>query len=225
MSQAEVIVVDNGSTDGTREYLKTENIPSILLDTNKGVAAARNIGIQKATGTYIMLLDDDAWIENIDMQEIQTYFRAHTDTALLAPKILYPNKKVQESVRSFPTVTSLLWRGSRLYKLFPHVSWYTKYVHNDITSIHEIDWAIGACLVFPKSVYASTGSFDEGYFFGYEDTDFCYRLKKQGYKNMFWPTTTIIHEYARISSSPFSILFWKHIYSILRFYTKRTAAQ
>lgn len=220
LPQAQILVVDNGSSDGTKEYLNTQQATLISLNENKGVAAARNIGIQQATKEYIILLDDDAFIQNIDIQNIQEYFEKNPKTAVLAPLILYPNLKTQESIRSFPTIPSLLWRGLGLYKLFPNVPWYTKYIQNDAKSIHPIDWAIGACLIIPKNMFNTLGNFDEKYFFGYEDTDFCYTAKQKGYTNIFWPTTTIIHDYARTSASPLSASFYKHLYSMCRFLWK-----
>jgi GT2 family glycosyltransferase len=216
---ASLIVVDNGSTDGTEEYLKSlRGIENIRLESNAGVAKARNIGIRKAQGKYIMFLDDDAWIDELDIKAIMDFFAQHPDTGMIAPRILYPDGRIQESVRAFPTMRAIIWRGSGLYKLMPNASFYKRYISFDGESIHQIDWAIGACQVIRRAVFDDIGLLDEHYHFGYEDADMCRRLKKSRYKVIYWPNAAIYHEYSRESAEIFSAHFFSHSYSVIRFF-------
>ena len=145
LPEAEMVVVDNGSVDGTVEFLKKDiNIKARFLEANIGVAAARNVGIKIASRMFVMFLDDDAWIEQLPIDEILNYFRNNRKVGIVGPRILYPNGSIQESARSFPTIMALMWRGLLLYKIFPNTSWYKKYVKNDNGSIHEIDWVISS---------------------------------------------------------------------------------
>jgi len=222
LPESEIIVVDNGSSDGTVEYLENhKNIKPVFLSVNKGVAGARNVGIKLCLRDFIMFLDDDAWIDDLDFSKIERYFQANPVVGLIAPKILYPDGRLQESIRSFPSIFALIWRGFLLYKLFPDFYWYRKYVlHND-KIIHEIDWAIGACQIMRKQIFGSVGLLDERYFFGYEDVDFCYKLKAKGYCNLYWPEAVIFHEYTRNSAKGISIHLFRHLLSIFRFFYKK----
>lgn len=219
MTGAEVIVVDNGSSDGTEAYLA--HLPGIIgvrLHENSGVAKARNIGAAKAVGEFLMFLDDDAWIGSLDFEEIKKYFAQHPEVALIAPRILYPDGRVQESVRTFPTWPALFWRGSGLYKLLPNVRFYRRYVSFESTILHEADWVIGACQIIRRSAFIKSGKLDERYFFGYEDAEFCRRLKHDGWRIMYWPEAVIYHEYARTSSKALNRRLFDHICSIGRFF-------
>ncbi len=221
LNGCQIIVVDNGSNDGTGDYLKARrNIESVILPTNLGVAGARNIGIKKASKDYLMFLDDDAWIDRLDLVAIESYFQNNPNVCIIAPRILNPNGTIQESMRSFPTFAALFWRGTKLYKLFPNVSWYRKYIVQDLSTIKEVDWAIGACQIIRRRLFDKLGPLDEKYFFGYEDTDFCYRAKQVGYSTVFWPDSIVYHDYARISSKGLNKQLFRHCISIGRFFLK-----
>ena len=223
LPQAEIIVVDNGSMDGTVAYLKSASrIIPVTLPYNHGVAGARNVGIKKVSTEFVMFLDDDAWLDHFDWHKVRVHLDVHPRIGVIAPRLLYPNGTVQESVRSFPTVAALIWRGLRLYKLFPNVSWYLNYIRRESTEITEVDWAIGACQIIRRSLFESdhVGLLDENYFFGYEDADFCRRAKKCGYSSVFWPDATIFHEYARTSARGINISLLRHLKSICRYFYK-----
>jgi N-acetylglucosaminyl-diphospho-decaprenol L-rhamnosyltransferase len=204
-----------------KEKLPGAEVIVIELTERTGVAVARNRGIKKATKSLVMLLDDDAWVDNLPIEEIASYFNEHPDIGIIAPQILYPDGRIQESHRSFPTLAGLFWRGSGLYKIAPEVPWYKSYVNAPPQPRGEIDWAIGACLIIRRRVLEKLSYLDEKYFFGYEDADLCLRAKQIGYKTFFWESATIYHDYARSSAKVLSRLFWSHLYSIGRFYFKR----
>jgi len=223
LSAAEIIVVDNASTDGTSAHISSvPNLTVVRLDENVGVAKARNKGIEKSDRAFVMFLDDDAWIEQLDFGKIKDYFESDPKVGVIAPCLLYPNGKVQESVRSFPTIAVLFWRGSGLYEILPNVSFYKKYIDFDPSTVQIVDWTIGACQIIRADLFKAVGVLDEKYFFGYEDADFCYRLKKAGYKIVFWPQATVFHEYARSSAKKIGKPTLHHIASIFRFFYKRS---
>lgn len=223
LSEAEIIVVDNGSNDGTVKYFKNNHgIKLIALDSNIGVAGGRNAGLERCSSSFTVFIDDDAWIENLDFTKVREYFISHPDVGIIAPRILYPNGDLQESIRSFPTLSALLWRGTGLYKLFPNVSWYRRYINNNTSNIHSVDWAIGACLIIRRELIDSIGHFDKRFSLVYDDVDYCYRARKADYLTVYWPDACIYHEYTRISSKGFNIDLWRHIKSIIRFFLKKT---
>ena len=80
LSEAEMIVVDNGSDDGTVEYLNSrQDIKLIALDSNEGVAGGRNAGLEQCSSHFIMFIDDDAWVRDMNFIKIRRYFISHTD--------------------------------------------------------------------------------------------------------------------------------------------------
>jgi len=221
MPFAQVIVVDNGSNDGTVEYLKKRSdITSLFLPKNIGVAAGRNAGIERTTGDFVMFLDDDAWIGELNMTHIVDYFSLKPKVALVAPRILYPDGRLQESIRRFPTLSFILRRGLVSFHLLRSTKGYEKHLEHDTTRMHLIDWAIGACLIIRRDVFQRIGLFDGKFFSVYDDVDFCLRLRKKDLTAIYWPDATVYHEYSRTSTKGFNISLLRHIRSVFRYFIK-----
>ncbi|MCL5782028.1 MAG: glycosyltransferase [Patescibacteria group bacterium] len=221
LPNSELIVIDNGSNDGTPEYLKSlDNVTVIRKDYNTGVSAARNIGISVSNEKICMIIDDDAWIETIKLDDVVSLFAQNGGVHVLVPKILYPDGRIQESVRKFPRIRNLVYRVLGLYRLFPNSSLNTSYIIDADDDRENIDWAIGACLIFRRNIFNHIGLFDEGYFYGYEDADLFFRLKEHGGRSIYMPNIIVNHEYARTSSKLFRARFLNHTKSILRYFHK-----
>lgn len=230
-SLREIVVIDNASSDETRYMTSdtggTSRVPVTIQrnQVSRGVAYNRNKGIQSTTSECIIFLDDDAYIDHLDLAEVENYFIENPSVGVLAPRIVYPSGKIQESVRSFPSTRAVLWRGLQLYRI-AMPPWYRQYVDpfpNREQSIEpiRIDWAIGACQIIRRSLFEKIGLLDEKYFFGYEDVDMCFRAQRAGFATMYWPHATVVHEYARTSSRFFSFAMWRHARSVFRFFLSR----
>ena len=220
----ELVVVDNASEDNTQKILsKYKNVTRIINKNNIGVAAARNKGAAKANGKYIIFLDDDTYLKKgVTFQKIIEYLDKNNKVALVGPRILYPSGKIQESARSFPTPLAVIWRGTFLHKLFPNTSFYKNYILKDADLSHTqvVDWVMGACQIIDKDIFIKVGKYSEKYFFGWEDIEFCYRLKRMGFKVIYFPYVEVIHYYQRESAKGFmSKPKLEHLKSILRFFS------
>lgn len=220
----EIVVVDNASEDNTQKILsKYKNVTRIINKNNIGVAAARNKGAAKANGKYIIFLDDDTYLKKgVSFQKIINYLKKNKQVGLVGPKILYPNGHVQESARSFPTPLAVIWRGTILYKLLPNISFYKNYILKDADLSHTqvVDWVMGACQIIDKDIFIKVGKYSEKYFFGWEDIEFCYRLKNMGFKVIYFPYVEVIHYYQRESAKGFmSRAKLEHLKSIFRFFS------
>jgi len=216
---SEITIIDNNSGNELHIPSSVKKITVITNSSTLGVSENRNKGIKLASSNGIIFLDDDAFIEKINLSEISMYLEAHEDVGIIAPRLFYPNGKLQESARSYPTIPALLWRGLKLYKLY-EPSWYKKYVYPlPETTIHptEVSWAIGACLIVRKEVFDAIGLFDEYYTSVYDDVDFCRRTQHAGFKVVYWPDSKVIHEYTRTSAKIFTKATIRHIKSIVRF--------
>lgn len=225
LSENEIILVDNGSSDGTSEMVKNyENLILVKNKKNLGVAKARNQGVKKAKGKFIIFLDDDTLIKKAKFSEIMDFMKKDSNVAIVGPKILYPDGKIQESARKFPTPLAVLWRGTFLARAFPNAHFYKDYILADFDHRmpKEVDWVMGACQVIRRETFDKIGFLDERYFFGYEDIDFCFRAKKAGFKVIYYPFAEIIHYYRRKSArSVLNRAKFEHLKSIARFFSRK----
>lgn len=212
----EVIVVDNGSEDGTCSYL-TLNYPRIHLrvnDCNKGVAYARNRGLELAQGNKVLFLDNDTIVNENAISGLETYLDEHPQVGLCACRLIDGNNQIQESFKPFPG----LWLKAK------NVLGITQSNVPDlqtITSPFEPVYVIGACQMIRREVIKRVGLLDEKIFYGPEDADYCLRIVADGWKVVYLPQYTIVHHWQRATNKKlFSRLAWKHFCALCYFYVK-----
>jgi GT2 family glycosyltransferase len=189
-SPAEVIVVDNASSDGSAEMVRTE-YPAVVLQvnqTNVGYGRAANQAIANSAAKYVLLLNADTVLETGALMQLQTYLDVHSEAAVVGPRLLNPDRSLQSSCRSFP-------RPLSLYPLIKRVPmWRTHYL---LTWEHNRDravgWLTGAALAIRREAFNSAGGFDESYFMYFEEVDLCCRLRQKGWQIHFTPTAEITH--------------------------------
>jgi hypothetical protein len=183
----EVIVVDNVSTDGTREMLaqKFSQVRTILNGKNVGFGIANNQGIRKAKGTYVLLLNSDTILLDDSLAGMLTFAKAHPDS-FVGPKLLNPDYTPQTSCGPFfslPVVFAVLFlKGDRLGL----TRW-----SPDAT--RPVDWLSGACILGPRKLFMDGLLFDEKIFMYMEEVDLLYRARMRGYKTYFYHACRIIH--------------------------------
>ena len=195
----EVIVCDNGSTDGSVEVISRE-FPEVTLIENKknlGFAAGNNPGIKRAKGRYILLLNTDTEMPPETLATMLAFMDAHPDVGASTCKLLLPDGSMDPAChRGFPTPWVAFTYLSKLEKLFPRTRLFGEYHqgYKDLNTIHEVDCIVGAFFLVRKEVVKKVGFLDEDYFMYGEDIDWAYRIKKAGWKIMFNPTVTILHK-------------------------------
>lgn len=212
----EIIVVDNGSTDGTRDYL-ADAYPRVMLISNaenRGVAAARNQGLTAACGKVLMLLDNDTIASPEAIQALYDYAVSHPEVGVCGCRLVAPDGTVQQSFKSYPglwvKVRNVLGMR-RDEKPLPT---------NDDGTTSPV-YVIGACQAFRREVWEKVGPLDEHIFYGPEDADFCIRVAKAGWQVRYLPQVTITHLFQRATTKrALSPLGRKHIKSLLYFYWK-----
>jgi hypothetical protein len=192
-----VIVVDNASTDGSRKMLEQEfpQVKRINNSENRGFAAANNQGIVKAAGKYVLLLNSDTVILNDALQKTADFMEQHPKAAIVGCKLLNPDRTLQPSCRSFPSVWNIFTESFFLYKLFKRNKLFGQYYmsHFDHNALREVDVVMGAFMLIRREVFEKIGLLDEDYFMYAEETDFCYRAHRAGFKTFFCPEAAIIH--------------------------------
>ncbi len=193
----EVIVVDNGSTDGSVKMVE-ENFKDIMLIKNKrnvGFAAANNQGMAIAKGRYVLLLNSDTIVLNNAIAKTVKFADTHPEAAVVACRVLNPDRTVQKTCFMFPSLLNMLLSSTYLYKLFPwnkffgreRMTWW------DRDDIREIDVATGCFMLVRREAIKHVGIMDERFFMYGEETDWCYRFKKAGWKVLFTSVSEIIH--------------------------------
>lgn len=224
--QAEVIVVDNNSADGSIAYLQPR-FPSIIFLANQenfGFAKACNQGLKLAKGKYILFLNPDTIVPEDCFQKCLAFFDSHPDAGALGIKMLDGSGHfLKESQRSFPLPMTSLFKLFGLARLFPRSKIFSKYHlgNLDENQDHEVDVLAGAFMMVRKEVLDKVGGFDEIFFMYGEDVDLSYRIQKSGYKNYYFAGSSIIHfkgestrkgslNYVRLFYNAMSIFVRKH---------------
>jgi len=224
LNDYEIIIIDNNSTDGTREFFKSieeEDLYCFILNAkNRGVGPARNQGIQVAKGEYLLILDVDTVVQQDAIDRLVGYLDNMTKCGLVAAKMMDANGNLQYTCRKFPTV------GSKFLRRVPFV-WAQRLLTKeemrdwDHDSIREVDYVIGACQLIRRSVVDEVGLLDENIFYGPEDTDFCIRIWQAGYRVVYNPEAIIIHDEQRITRTKLlSRISWEHAKGLVYFFWK-----
>ncbi len=201
----EVIVVDNDSRDGSAEFLldlekKWENLHVFLSKKNLGFGLGNNLGLEKSNGKYILFLNSDAIISDIDFRDLIKIMEMKKDIGALTVKVVLPTGEIDPaSHRGFPTIWRSFTYFSGLEKAFANVPVLNKLfggyhlVNLNLNNIHEIDVPTGAFLFTKKEILDKFGGFDKDYFAYGEDIEMAFQIKKLGYKIIYYPFWKVVH--------------------------------
>ena len=208
----EVIVVDGASGDGSAEMVAAE-FPWVRLlaqDSNVGFTRGNNIGLARADGRYLMLLNPDAQVVGAALVTMVNYMEAHPAVGALGPQLTFPDGQVQSSRRRFPTVATAFFESTWLQPLAPRSMLRTYYVQDrPDDAICEVDWVMGACLMVRRAVYEQVGPLDEGYFMYSEEMEWQRRIKAAGWQVVYLPEAQVIHHEGKSSEQ---VVAQRHIY-------------
>jgi hypothetical protein len=223
----EQIVVDNNSTDGTVD-LVTQKFPEVKIvenPENLGFAAANNLGLDIATGQYVLLLNPDTVVHPNSLDILIEFLDNNPDVGACGPKLLNDDGTPQASVRQFPTYRAVLYTHTvcRLLRLFrgQYLQWMMKNFGYDRQI--DVDQIMGAAMLVRKSVIDKIGPLDAGFFMYFEEVDWCYRIKQAGYRIVFLPEAVITHMGGR-SSSQVPLKRVMMLTSLLAFFRKHRSA-
>lgn len=193
----EIFVIDNNSSDQSPLMIK-ENFPDILLIENKenvGFAQANNQALKQASGKYLLLLNSDTIIPPESLTIMVDFLDKKPEVGVLGPKLVDQDLNLQTSCRHFPTLFTVLSQFFGLSAMFPKskiFGWYDMgYWDHGQTS--RVDCVPGTSLLVRKKAVQEVGLLDENYFMYFEDTDWCYRFARAGWKVVFLPNAKVIH--------------------------------
>ncbi len=197
-SDAEVFVVDNNSVDGSVNEVR-KKFPGVKIIENKdnlGFSRANNQAIAASSGRYILLLNPDTVVEEDTFRKCVDFMDEHPDAGALGVKMIDGKGAfLPESKRALPTPAVSFYKMFGLSSLFPHSRRFSKYHlgYLDNNQTHSVDVLAGAFMFMRKETLEKTGYLDEAFFMYGEDIDLSYRITQAGYRNYYFPGTTIIH--------------------------------
>ena len=195
---AEIIVADNNSTDGSRDFLAPlfPRVNFIWNSSNEGFAKANNKALAAAKGDYILFLNPDTLVPEDCFEKCMNFLKSNDRYGALGIRMIDGSGNfLKESKRAFPSPLTSLYKLSGLSTLFPRSKTFAKYHlgHLAENENHEIDVLAGAFMMIPGKVLEEIGNFDERFFMYGEDVDLSFRIQKAGYKNYYFAGSNIIH--------------------------------
>lgn len=193
----EVIVSDNGSTDGSVEFIRSSYPMVHLIENGRNLrfAKANNVGTRASRGEYVLILNPDTIIHEGSLDKIVSFADQHPEAGAFGCRVLNLDRSYQVSARPFASlraewIAALYLRGlGRLHKWFTSDS-YSGW--NGATE-RQVDWLSGCFILVRAGLLKSIGGFDEQFFYYYEDMDLCRRIWQAGYAILYAPDATITH--------------------------------
>lgn len=227
----EVVITDNGSSDGSQEMLAAEfpRVQVIRNDTNQGYTRPMNQALQAGSGRYLMQLNPDTLLHPGLIDTLVDYMDANSQVGICTPKVLNRDGTLQKQCRrsaarpwdaiSYILGLSLLFPKSRVFGRY-----LMEYLPDD--QIAEVEAVSGSCMLIRRAVIEQIGYLDEQFFAYQEDAEFCFRARKAGWKIFFVPQAQITH-FGGLGGSRFvpyrGIYAWHH--SFYLYYRKHLARE
>ncbi len=178
---AELVVADNGSTDGSVEMVRREFPAAVLVvnPENPGYGAGANRAVGRCTTGYVLLLNSDTTLAPGALGALRDYLDRHERAAIVGPRLVHPDGTPQESCFRFPRAVRPLTRAKA--GSLPH------------DRAGPVPWVLGAALGLRRTAFEAVGGFDETYHMYFEEVDLAYRLRKAGWETHFTPEARVVH--------------------------------
>ena len=193
----EVIVSDNGSTDGSVEKIRAL-FPAVRVVENRanlGFAKGNNAGIREARGEYILILNPDTIVHDGSLDRWVEFAGRHPEAGAFGCRVHNPDGTYQRSARPFPTISRYLISalGLRFLGRLKRPVLSDEYEGWKGNTERDVDWQSGCCVMLRGDLLKRLGGFDEQFFYQFEEVDLCRRVWKSGYRILFTPTVSITH--------------------------------
>jgi GT2 family glycosyltransferase len=187
--KTQVVVVDNSANE-TAEFLKKllgDDATIIENLENQGFSRANNQGMEIATGDYILLLNNDAFVNAETLEMGLNYLDTHEKCGVWSPKLVGLDDKFQVSCARLPSLRGLIAE----YIQFKNLDWYPDLENWDEPA--DVGNVVGAFMLFRRTLIDEVGMLDEDYFFNVEDVDYCKRIHEAGYEVIYDPRYSVVH--------------------------------
>ena len=225
----QTVVVDNGSTDGSIELVRSHH-PWVELEvaaTNRGYGAAANRAIARSTARYVLLLNSDTLLRPGALQALAGYLDDHPRAALVGPRLQNLDGSLQPSCAPFlGTFQSFLEKAAlaRALARIPVLRDRYLLVHSPHDRPRVVPWVLGAALAIRREAFEAVGGFDEAFFMYGEEVDLSYRLKAAGWEVHFAPVTDVVHVGGASTAPRRTDMEVRRVASALMFYRRHYSA-
>uniref|UniRef100_UPI004049573B glycosyltransferase family 2 protein n=1 Tax=Gelidibacter sp. TaxID=2018083 RepID=UPI004049573B len=196
----EVIIVDNNSNVNDlkhiEDYANNSKLRFIKSKSNLGFGGGNHLGFQFAKGNYLAFINNDAELVENSLLKLLTFYETDTKIGVLGLHQINAEKKpFKYAYRQFTGIKY------QVLGLASPTKYYSKLHNHDLSKPFEVDQVSGAFMFIKSSVYNEVNGFDTNMFLFYEEMDLCLRLKKKGYKTLFYPNSTFIHYMGKSSTN------------------------
>ncbi|MFJ4651071.1 glycosyltransferase family 2 protein [Nocardia sp. NPDC088792] len=220
--ELETVIVDNASRDNSVEIAQGFGATVIANPDNPGLSTAINQGAARAKGSWLLLLNPDTELEENSIAQLVDRLKADPQIGAVGPNIRQPGGEPYPTGRRFPSLLVGVLHAL-LARIWPSNPATRLYLMDglDRTVAQDVDWVSGSCMMIRREAFDRVGGFDAGYFMYFEETDFCLRLHRNGWRIVFDPAATIMHKVGgSTKSAPYRKVI-NHHKSALRFFRCR----
>lgn len=229
-NKVEVIVLDNGSEDGSDVMIKEDYpwVNLITLKENSGFSKGNNIAMKQSKSPYILLLNSDVYVEEDTLYKSLAYFRVNKNCDLMGVKLMYPSGKLQPSGGYLPTPTSSIFWIFGISNI-PIIERFTQPFHptyrSFFTRAHQVGWVSGAFLMFKRVIFDKTSGFDENIFMYMDEVEWCKRIKDESFKVWYVPQIEVVHLHGASSKFDFKVQYLNELKGIKYYFKKHYPGQ
>ncbi len=211
-------IVDNSPTDVLQEFCNFPEVEYVFTGKNSGFGSAHNSVLNKINkrSKYHLILNPDVTFESEVLLKLIQELADNNDVAIISPKVVYPEGKIQYTCRKYPTFFELIYRRFGIFKEFTQKQ---EYRNEDLNQSFYPDFFQGCFLLFNTLDFVAINGFDERYFLYMEDVDICKKIDVLGKRKRYFPDVQITHKHRRGSSQKIILLYY-HISSAIKYFKK-----
>ncbi len=228
----EIVVVDNGSRDHSVEMVRRE-FPQVLViesHANLGYGRANNLGLSKARGEFVWILNSDTTVEAGTARSMLNWMREHPECGMIGSRLILPDGSTQPSCADDPSLWAILFEQLYLDKLLPgnRITGFYAMTHWDYKEPRSVPQVCGASMMVRSQAWQETGGFDERFFMYFEDTDLCLRVRQAGWKVWYLPQAGVQHHLGASSGGSWKVrarMVASYNHSRLIFFAARSGAR
>jgi len=222
--EGEIIVVDNNSTDGSKQHLpsKFTAVKFIFNNDNAGFAKACNQGFKISSGTYVLFLNPDTVLPETCLADCISFLETHADVGAVGVRMLDKQGKfLKESKRGLPSPSVSFYKLFGLAAIFPKSKIVAKYYQGHLpqNKNSSVEVLSGAFMMIKREVFEKVKGFDETFFMYGEDIDLSLRITQQGYENYYLGEISVTH--LKGGSTTYNYKYVQDFYDAMKLFVKK----